>query len=282
MKKTFKVTVSGFSHPADVQGDIQLALDRALSYDAEVEHLEDIEEEHTGPLVSVLLPNWNYAHRIGRMVDSLRAQAFKDFELIVCDDGSSDDSVKVIQGLLGPGDRLLCHGKNQGAGAAINTASRAARGRYMTWVSSDNEMTTDWLENLVGVLSSGAAVAYANYDRFNDSGPQPGTWGTPYDPNRLVNDQNCFFGPAFLMRTDVWREAGEHRGKTAHDYDHWLRVEEVCQRRGLKIAYVEKVLCHYYSGRERSTVTKRGEYDAHLWQQEARRRRGLSTAGATA
>lgn len=275
MKKTFKVTVSGFKNPQGVQQDLEGALGRSLSYSAVVEHLEDVEEEFDGPLVSILLPNWNYGHRIGRMVDSLRAQTVQDFELIVCDDGSTDDSISKIRPLLKPQDRLLLHGKNQGAGAAINTASRVARGRYWTWVSSDNEMTPDWLEKCLDRLKAGAGVAYANYDRFNDSGQQPGTWGKPYDPNRLVNDQNCFFGPAFLMRADVWREAGEHRGKTAHDYDHWLRVEEVCQRRGLGIVYIEQVLCHYYAGTERSTVTRRGEYDAHVWQEEARRRRGL-------
>ena len=39
------------------------------------------------------------------------------------------------------------------------------------------------------------------------------------------------YGPAFLIRKDVWLEAGPHRGRISHDYDHWLRVEEACSSR---------------------------------------------------
>ena len=274
MKQRFTVTVEGFAPGSDVPGVIIDRLGGHYGWGVSVESLGQPEDGTEGPLASILLPNYNYGNRIERMLRSIRAQTVTDdVELIVVDDGSSDDSIDKIRPLLEPQDRLLLHGKNLGAAAAINTAARYATGRFITWVSSDNEMTPDWLEKLLGAMKPNAGVVYANYDRFNDEGPQQGTWGKPYDPSRLVNDQNCFFGPAFLIRAEVWREAGEHRGKTAHDYDHWLRIEEVCQRRGLEITYIEQVLCHYYAGKERSTVTRRGEYDAHIWQEEARKRR---------
>jgi hypothetical protein len=156
----------------------------------------------------------------------------------------------------------------------------------MTWVSADNEMTADWLETLLDVLKAhrDAGVAYANYDRFN--GPHydsaiaaARTWGKPYDPARLLSDQNCFIGPAFLVRAEVWRAVGELRGKISCDYDHWLRIEEECQRRGLTFRYHGSVLCHYYAGDERITVTRKHEYDATRWQAEARQRRGAKKMG---
>jgi len=232
------------------------------------------------PLVSVLLPNYNDANRVGAMLESLKKQSFKDFEVIVADDGSSDGSVETLRPWLQEGvvTKVVLHGRNQGAGAAINTASRHARGLYWTWVSADNVMTEDWLSQMVGLMTPGTGVVYANYDRFDENGPVPGQWGKPYDPNNLVNDQNCFFGPAFLIRASVWKEVGEHRGKSAHDYDHWLRVEESCWGRGLKIEYTSQILCHYYSGPMRATVTRRTEYDAHVWQEEARKRRAAGAA----
>lgn len=278
MKQTFTVTVEGFAAGADVVGQIKKLSRNGIpswrvSVEAQGEPAEDDSLE--GPLVSILLPNYNYAHRIERMIASIRAQSVSDYELIVVDDGSSDDSIAKIRSLLGTKDRLLLHGKNQGAAAAINTAAEAATGRFMTWVSSDNEMTPNWLERLLGAMRPDVGVTYANYDRFNDEGKQPGTWGKPYVQGALVHDQNCFIGPAFLVRSEVWRETGGLRGKNSCDYDHWLRIEETCMRRSLTFAYLTEILCHYYAGAERSTVARRQDYDANVWQAEAKKRRGI-------
>jgi glycosyltransferase involved in cell wall biosynthesis len=178
---------------------------------------------------------------------------------------------------------MIVHGKNRGAAEAINTAARAATGKFMTWVSADNEMTPGWLAALLARMTSTVGVAYANYDRFNGDKYVPPasparTWGKPYDPTRLLNDQNCYIGPAFLVRAEIWREVGDLRGKINCDYDHWLRIEEACLARGMSFSYEPTVLCHYYAGNERITVTRRKEYDAHVWQEEARKRRGLAVA----
>jgi glycosyltransferase involved in cell wall biosynthesis len=280
MKQTFTVTVEGFPATENMAEFLDTVLNDRLSCSVRVEAQgEPVEDENRdGPLVSILLPNYNYAHRVEKMIASVRAQTIQDYELIVVDDGSSDDSIARIRPLLAPKDRLLLHGKNLGAAAAINTAAEAATGRFMTWVSSDNEMTPAWLEALLDVFKAhgDTGVAYANYDRFNDAGPQLGkTWGMPYDPSRLLADQNCYIGPAFLVRAEVWRETGGLRGKNSCDYDHWLRIEETCQRRGLTFRYHGEVLCHYYAGAERSTVARRQDYDANVWQAEARKRRGV-------
>lgn len=282
MKQAFTVTIEGFSAGQDVAAVIQREIGQG-SWTVHVEAQGQPEEDaHAGPLVSILLPAYNYGHRIERMIASIRAQSVQDVELIVVDDGSSDDTITRVRPMLGPQDRLVCHGKNQGAAAAINTAARFATGKFMTWVSADNEMTPDWLESLLAVLAANAdtGVAYANYDRFNGPFYDPSvenrryrTWGRPYDPARLLNDQNCFIGPAFLVRAEIWRAVGDLRGRNSCDYDHWLRIEEECQRRGLTFRYHGAVLCHYYAGDERITVTRRHEYDAGVWQEEARKRR---------
>ena len=281
MKQRFTVTVEGFAPHSDVPGVIKDRLDGHygwnVSVEAHEEPVEDVEVEDS-PLVSVLLPNYNFGHRVDRMLRSIRAQTITNYELIVVDDGSDDDSIDRVRPFLGPGDRLLVHPSNLGAAEAINTAARVATGRFMTWVSSDNEMAPDWLEKLLAAFTPDVGVVYANYDRFNDEGPQQGTWGKPYDPSRLVNDQNCFIGPAFVVRAEVWRATGELRGKNSCDYDHWLRIEETCIRQGFRFVYLPEVLCHYYSGPERATVARRQDYDANVWQAEAKKRRGIEEA----
>lgn len=233
------------------------------------------------PAVSVILPTFNYGHRIEAMLESLEAQSFKDFELIVVDDGSTDKTVEALLPWVDRGfvDRLVMHGSNRGAAEAINTGAQLAQGKHWTWVSADNTMTPDWLEVLVGRMANPkCGVAYAQYDRFNDEGQQKGVWGKPYSPDALISDQNCYIGPAFLVRAKVWQETGPLRGKNSCDYDHWLRIEETCWRHGMNFQYVPQVLCHYYAGQERATVARRADYDAHHWQAEAKKRRNVVPA----
>jgi glycosyltransferase involved in cell wall biosynthesis len=289
MKQKFTVTLEGATPGPGLARELVAAIEAwrpRWTATAVPQGEPEGEAVHAGPLVSILLPTYNYAHRIEKMIASIRAQLVKDVELIVVDDGSTDDTIVRVRPLLGPGDRLILHGKNRGAAAAINTASRTATGLFMTWVSADNEMDPKWLEILLGVLSDPAVgVAYANYDRFSGACYDPATqdsraWGKPYDPSRLINDQNCFVGPAFLVRAEIWRETGELRGKNSCDYDHWLRIEETCMRQGVSFVYHPAILCHYYGGDERATVARRQDYDANVWQAEARKRRGIETAAA--
>ena len=96
-----------------------------------------------------------------------------------------------------------------------------------------------------------------------------------YQPDRLINDENYFFGPSFVIRSEVWNEVGGHRGAISHDYDHWLRVEEVCWAKELSIVGVNDPLCRYNAHDKRRTLTEKHTYDARTWQAEARKRRGL-------
>lgn len=100
--------------------------------------------------------------------------------------------------------------------------------------------------------------------------------GRDYDPKYLINNpQDCYCGPAFLIRSQVWALAGEHIGKNAHDYGHWLRVEEACWATGYAIRRVPESLCFYNAHPDRATDTRKGPEweDAKQHQGEALERR---------
>ncbi len=111
------------------------------------------------PLVSVLMPTFRQAPFLPRAVESLLAQTWQDWELIVVDDGSPDDTVQVIQPFLAD-PRISYHrlGRNVGLGAALNRATGWARGRYLAYLPSDDVYYVDHLERLVGVLEGDAGV----------------------------------------------------------------------------------------------------------------------------
>lgn len=97
------------------------------------------------PCVSVLMPTYNQSQYIARAIRSLRRQGFRDWELIVVDDGSTDDTPDVLRALQGPDMRVLPLGRNSGLGHALNRAVEAARGTYIAFLPSDDHWDSDHL-----------------------------------------------------------------------------------------------------------------------------------------
>jgi glycosyltransferase involved in cell wall biosynthesis len=96
------------------------------------------------PAISVIIPTFNRAALLARAIDSVLAQTWQDFELLVVDDGSSDNTAEVIGGY---GRRLTCiRQKNSGAAAARNTGIRAARADFLAFLDSDDWFIKNKLE----------------------------------------------------------------------------------------------------------------------------------------
>lgn len=227
--------------------------------------------------VSVFLPTYNQVQFLERALDGLRAQTFQNFELIVCNDASSDGTQRILDSMekIGARSEVREHAENRGSAEAINTCAGGAIGDYWTWVSSDNVMTHNWLEVLVAELDGDTSLG-AVFSAFTMISPGR-TRGIfkrgGYRPGDLISSENCFFGPSFLIRGEVWKAAGGHRGGTSHDYDHWARVEEECWSRGLGIRFLPVSLCDYYTGPWQATVARKCDYDAGRWRAEAIKRR---------
>ncbi|MBQ9465674.1 MAG: glycosyltransferase family 2 protein [Muribaculaceae bacterium] len=105
------------------------------------------------PTISVVMPMYNASSRVGRALESIVAQTFGDFELIVVDDGSSDDSVAIVQAIidsscLNDRARILRHDCNRGCAAARKTGMLAATGDYIIHVDADDYVEPDYLEHL--------------------------------------------------------------------------------------------------------------------------------------
>jgi glycosyltransferase involved in cell wall biosynthesis len=118
------------------------------------------------PLISVVIPAYNREHCVRQAVDSVLAQNFGDLELIVVDDGSTDGTVEILKS-YGDKIRLICQ-KNAGAGAARNTAIRAARGKYIAFLDSDDRWLPEKLEVQMNFIAKyGAKVCYSRCQAEN-------------------------------------------------------------------------------------------------------------------
>jgi glycosyltransferase involved in cell wall biosynthesis len=114
------------------------------------------------PRVSVLMPTFNQATFIRRAITSLLAQTFADWELLIVDDGSTDETAAMIEAYLAD-ERVLYHrlAANGGLGAALNVATALARGEYLAYLPSDDLYYPEHLARLVALLDAQPEVDLA-------------------------------------------------------------------------------------------------------------------------
>jgi glycosyltransferase involved in cell wall biosynthesis len=116
-------------------------------------------------LVSVVIPAYNRAGSLSRAVQSVMDQTCRDLEVLVVDDGSTDGTPQVAAGLAAGDGRIRCHRheSNRGAQAARNTGIRQARGEWVAFLDSDDELLPDSLEARLAVArSEGVDVVHSD------------------------------------------------------------------------------------------------------------------------
>lgn len=192
------------------------------------------------PAVTVVIPCYNEERFVADAIESVRRQSLSDWECIVVDDASTDGSVKAIWAAAGKDDRVrvLRHRVNAGLGAARNTGLRAARGRFVTFLDSDDMLMADSLLDRVIALTQAlddphVIGSYAGIRSEMEEGrlaDLPAREG----PNRggvidfITAGGECPFNAhAPLLLTDAVRGIGgfdESMRQGAEDWDLWYRI----------------------------------------------------------
>lgn len=171
------------------------------------------DQQHTdGPSVSIIVPTYNRAHLLPRCLDSLLDQSDPDLEIIVVDDGSTDDTAQVLQRYSSRDSRVRTVSQdNEGGCAARNAGVDAATSPWITFLDSDDEVTRDWLTELVTPLKQGADVVCCGYrqlamdgSRVNETVPRP--W-SPEAPTSRVSG-GLFLSGTFALKRDLFYQVG--------------------------------------------------------------------------
>ncbi|MFN0110846.1 MAG: glycosyltransferase family 2 protein [Blastocatellia bacterium] len=202
------------------------------------------------PTVSVIIPAYNAAPFIAETLDSLFAQTYQDFEAILINDGSTDNTEQCIAPFR---DRLAyIRQENKGVMAARNAGLKAARGRYIALLDSDDLLLPRFLEALVGMLEADQtlSVAYPNARYF----------GWPKHDGKLHQDvfpvaepvsfdrvlrRECYIFGLLVFRREVIEAIGGYdeslKGQGAEDFELWLRM----LRHGHQFKFTDEVLALY-------------------------------------
>lgn len=201
------------------------------------------------PKVSVIIPTYNYASFIVEAVESVLAQTFKDMEVIVVDDGSTDNTRDVLKRFNGK--IIYLYQENRGAPTARNKGIRAAQGEYLGFLDADDLWMPEKLEIQVPILDQDPEVGLVYANTYNvgalrehqllSMANKSGGSGRIF--TKLL-EGNFIPSPSVLVRKSCFEEVGlfdDDMGKlAAQDWDMWLRIARV-----YKVVYVDQVLAKY-------------------------------------
>lgn len=216
----------------------------------------------TYPIVSVLLSSYNNSQYLSPAIESILKQTYDLWELIIVDDGSSDESWDIIGQYAARDARIkaLRSKENLGASAALNLALQVAKGEYITRQDSDDLALPERLEKQLDFLNEhpeigavGCNVIYINAD-----GNETGVSEFPLTDDMIqptLVDRMCFCGPTVMARRACFQQAGFYFVddlKTAEDYDLCLRLAEVT-----RLANIEEPLYFYRQHTGSVSISKR-------------------------
>lgn len=210
------------------------------------------------PKVSVVIPAYDREKYIVAAIDSILAQSFADFELVVVDDGSTDGTREVVRGYADPRIRLICHARNLGVAAARNEGVRQARGEYLAFLDSDDIAFPDRLARQVAFLDSHGDVAAlgAWVDWMDDGGrPLERIKRKAISPEDIAAQRLFRAGiqnTASMARTEIMRRfLHDERYSIGEDFHLWARIAAEH-----KLANLPRVLVRCRAHAQRTTHDK--------------------------
>jgi len=202
------------------------------------------------PAVSVIMPCYNSEATISEAVHSVEHQTFRDFELIVVNDGSTDGSRKILEELASRHSYLkVIDQKNRGLAGARNRGLAQARGRFVAFLDSDDTWAPEFLEKMHQAMCSHpeAVLAYCGWRNIG----VPKERGRPFIPPdyEIPNKEETFLRGcrwpvhAVMTRRDAICQVGGFNEtlRSCEDYDLWLRLAIT-----RKIVRVPEVLAFYH------------------------------------
>ena len=212
------------------------------------------------PRVSVIIVNYNGAPFLDRLLSSMNDQTFKDFEVIIVDNASKDDSLKVVENLFSGSSNfnVIRLSQNYGYCEGNNIGLEFSKGEYIVLLNNDTYVSSTWLENLVKVMDENHSVGACQSNIINYVNKQVvlgnflGIYGRAKLSNPLVRKGDVFHGLFYasgacvILRRKVIEELGYlfDSKQFTGDMDLGWRVRLI----GFDVATSLGSLCYHFQG----------------------------------
>ena len=208
------------------------------------------------PTVSVIIPTYNRAHLISRAIKSVLNQTYQDFEVIVVDDGSTDNTEEVIKEFQKKDERIkyVRHEKNKGGSAARNTGIKAARGAYIAFLDSDDEWLPEKLKKQMKFFKNASpegGVVYTGFIYKDELGGGTSKQHIPKKRGWIFEDilaENCVGTTStVIIKRKCFEKAGlfDENLPSCQDWDMWLKLA-----RHYKFHFIPQVLVKCFKQHE--------------------------------
>ncbi len=197
------------------------------------------------PKISVIIPTYNRAHIVCETIDSVLAQTYKNYEIIVVDDGSEDNTKEILKKY---GEKIIyIYQKNKGLPAARNTGIKHMKGEYAAFVDSDDLFLPTKLEEQMNVFDQNPEIAVVSTmaeliddDAHKLAGYKPQAFNSCDFKGILESNfvvmSSTIVKKNVLLAVDMFDETL----KTCEDWDIWIRILAE-----YKLYYLEKPLLKY-------------------------------------
>lgn len=221
-------------------------------------------------LVSIIIPCYNQGEFLEECLSSVYDSSYKQIEVIIINDGSTDNSKEIIEALSFNFNFKFIHQENSGPSIARNNAIQASSGAYVLPLDADDLIGTNYIEKAVEVLENqdSVGIVYCNAELF---GEKSGIWNLPsFSLDRMLTE-NLIFNCALFRRSDFDKTIGYNPNMKEgwEDWDFWLSILE------LKKEVVKLELVGFYyrirsNSREHASIDGRMErlrkqiYQNHL------------------
>lgn len=207
------------------------------------------------PLVSIVIPCFNQGQYLAAAVESALAQTYKDIEVVVVDDGSSDDTAQVMEHFAGDARVKFLRQENLGPSAARNTGVAASKGTYLNFLDADDSIAPEKVERQLGALEAdpGLGFAYCDIGYMDEDGAdiEEKNRFSIADGRRVLSGDifdQLFAGGYFpphspLVRRSVFEKVGgfDPALRGCCDWDLWLRLSG----HGFTAQYLNEKLARY-------------------------------------
>ena len=204
------------------------------------------------PLVSIVLPTYKRAHVLPLAIRSVLAQTYPNWELIVVNDNSPDNTEAVVKSFDDPRIRYFRNDPNLKLPRTLNRGFSLADGDYLTWTSDDNMLAPAAIARMVEALGAGDAdFVFADYFEFADTDVE----GSPLEmrqvrqPDAPDMAKGNSIGACFMYTREVYERIGEYDPNLFlnEDYDYWMRLA-----RQFRIKHIAEPL--YYFRRDEDSL----------------------------
>lgn len=214
--------------------------------------LTDSPASGINPVVSVVLPTYNRAPLLSRAIRSVLGQSYTNFEIIVIDDGSTDETYVVMNGFRDPRIRYISLEHNTGAASARNVGIRRARGKFLAFQDSDDEWRPVKLAKQMSAFDRGSirlGVVYSDMEKILSDGTVSYFAAPDVQTNRLINPairfyQVCNLGiQSAVIKRECLDAAGYFNESLPafEDLEMFIRLARQCE-----FHRIEEPLVRYY------------------------------------